>query len=228
MRDRTRQGDQPVEPFADFLHQCEGAEDAGMAACASSNRDQPGSALLDRLAGEAVVDHVVQGDSAPAFDRAEDFLTRAQRGDYHRHLPLGAGRHVGVEPVVRLVDDLIDRKGRGRPVGIVAIMRGQFLGYLMQPFVDLALRPCIECRKAADDARLALRNDQFGTRHDEQRGSDDGQAQSVERCGQGHDSRVPLSMDVTRAYGPSQDLSSVTLRKRQADAAGRSRRCSIS
>ena len=41
----------------------------GMAAGAGRDRDQAVGALLDRLAGEAVVDHVVQHDAAPAMHR---------------------------------------------------------------------------------------------------------------------------------------------------------------
>ena len=83
------------------------------------------------------------------------------------------------------MDDLVDREWGGRPVGMVAVVRGQFLGDAMQPFVELRLRPGIECRKAADDPRLALSDDQFDAGHDEQRRTDDRQAQAVEDGGQG-------------------------------------------
>ena len=85
-----------------------------MAAGAGGDRDQPVGALLDRLAGEAVVDDVVQRDPAPAVDRVVHPRRRAERGDDDRHLPFGAGRHVLLEPVVGAVDDLVDREGRGR------------------------------------------------------------------------------------------------------------------
>ena len=138
VRDRARQRDRPIEPGADFLHHRERTERAGMAARSGGDRDQPTRALLDRLAREAVVDHVVQRDPAPAGDRGEHVLARAERGDHHRHLPLGADRHVLVEPVVRLVDDLVDRIRRGGPVGVGAVVFGQFLGDPVQPFVEHA------------------------------------------------------------------------------------------
>src|SRR3546814_5851176 len=58
----------------------------------------------------------------------------------------------------------------------------------MQPFVEERLRPRVERRKTADDARLALCDDQFGSRYNEQWRSDDGQAQAVENRGKGHES----------------------------------------
>ena len=49
-----------------------------MAAGAGGDRDQPVGAFLDRLAGEAVVDDVVERDPAPAVDRVVE-LDRARR-----------------------------------------------------------------------------------------------------------------------------------------------------
>src|SRR3546814_10412977 len=82
--------------------------------------------------------------------------------------------------VVRPVDDLVDRKGGRKAVGIVAVPRRQFLGDAVQPFVEQRLRTSVQGGKAADDARLALRDDQVGTGDDEQRRADDGQARSEE------------------------------------------------
>src|SRR3546814_441648 len=165
--------------------------------CSSDLRgdgDQPVGGLFDRLAREAVVDDVVERDAAPAMDRLIEFLARAERGDRDRHLPLGAGRDVRLEPVVRFMDDLVDRVGRRQAVGIVAVPCGKFLGDLMQPFVEERLRPRVERRKTADDARLALCDDQFGSRYDEQWRSDDGQAQAVENRGKGHESVSPVAL----------------------------------
>src|SRR3546814_9433266 len=96
--------------------------------CSSDLRgdgDQPVGGLFDRLAREAVVDDVVERDAAPAMDRLIEFLARAERGDRDRHLPLGAGRDVRLEPAVRFMDDLVDRIGRREAVGIVAVPRGE-------------------------------------------------------------------------------------------------------
>jgi hypothetical protein len=177
-----------------------------MAARTGRNRDQPVSAFLDRLAGEAVVDDVVQRDATPAMDRSVKVLARAQRCDDDRYLPFGAGHQVGLEAVVRLVHDLVDRERRRRTVRVRAIMRRQFFRDAVQPFIEQRLRPRIECWKAADDPGLALGDDQFGTGHDEQRRADQRQSQTVEEGrGQGHGSRhngvegarKPLDRDVT-------------------------------
>jgi hypothetical protein len=108
MRDRARQRDEAVEPLADFLHQREGGLGSGMAAGAGRHRDQPVCALFDRLAGKAVVDDVMQHDAAPAVRRLVDVLSRASEVMSIGHLPLGAKGDVVLEPVVRLVDDLVD------------------------------------------------------------------------------------------------------------------------
>ena len=155
-----------------------------MAAGPGRDRDQPVRALFHRLAGEAVVDHVVQRDPAPAVDRRIDILARAERGDDERHLPLGAGRHVGLEPIVRAVDDLVDRKRRGRPLGVRPVMRGERLGDPVEPLVELALRPGVKRGEAADDSGGALRDHQFRPRNDEHRRGNHRERELLEARGQ--------------------------------------------
>ena len=150
------------------------------------DRDQPVGTLFDGLAGKAIVDHIVEHDPAPAVRGLVNILARAERGDQHRHLPLLAQRHVLIEAVVGLVDDLVDRERRGGPIGVGAVVLGQFLGEAVEPFVELTDRARVERRKRADDPRLALGDDQLDPRDDEQRRADDRQAQAVERGGKGH------------------------------------------
>ena len=154
--------------------------------CTRGDRDQSVGALFDRLAGEAIIDHVVQDDAAPAVRGLVDVFPRAQRGDQHGHLPFFAERHVLFEAVVGLVDDLIDREGRGGAVRVVSIVRGERLCDLVQPLVELADGPRVERGEAADNARLALRDDEFGAGNDEQRRTDDGKAQVLEQLGKRH------------------------------------------
>ncbi len=189
--DRARQRDRTFEPFANFLHQGERRLRAGMPARAGGDRDEPVGTLFNRLVRETVVDDVVHRDAAPIVHRLVQFLARAERGDDHRHLPFLADLHVFLEPAIGAVDDLVDRERCRRTIGIVAIMRGQFLGDLVHPFIELARRPGIERGEAADDTRLALGDDQFRPRHDEHRRTDDRQAQAVERGGDGHGLESP-------------------------------------
>ena len=65
-----------------------------MAAGAGRHRDDAVGALLDRLARELVVDHVVQHHAAIGVHRVVQVLPRAQRSDDHRHLVLHAQREI--------------------------------------------------------------------------------------------------------------------------------------
>jgi hypothetical protein len=148
-----------------------------MATRARCDRDQAVGALLDRLARKAIVDHVVQRDTAPAVDRGVQVLARAERGDDDRHLPLRAGLQIAFEAIVGLVDDLVHRERCRRAIGVGAVVCAQFLGDPVQPFVEHRLGPGVERGERPDDPRLALRDHQFGTRDDEERRPDDGQSQ---------------------------------------------------
>ena len=160
-----------------------------MAAGARRDRDQAVRALLDRLVREAVVDDVVQGHAAIAMHGRVDVFARAERGDDDRRLPLDRHRHVLLEPGVGLVDDLVDRERRGGAIGMGAVMRGERFGDLVQPFVELRNGPRVEGGKRADDARLALGDDERRMRDDEQRRADGGQPEPVlENVRQRHES----------------------------------------
>ena len=167
------------------MDQGEGRQPPGMAGAGRDGDDAVG-ALLDRLVGEAVVDDVVEGDAAPAVHRLVQFDDRAQQGDDDRHLPLGAGRHVLLQPGVGAVDDLVDRERRGGRVGMVAVPGGELLGDAVQPFVEQRLRPRVQRREEADDPRLALGDDQVRVGDDEERGADGGQPEPVEEGREAH------------------------------------------
>ena len=115
------------------------------------------------------------------MDGRVDVLARAERGDDDRRLPLHGQRQVLLQPGVGLVHDLVDGEGGGGPLGMRAVVRGERLGDLVQPFVELRDRPRVQRRKRADDARLALRDHQRGMRDDEQRRADDRQPQRLAR-----------------------------------------------
>ena len=167
----------PVEPAPDLLHQREGRQRAGVAARPGRDRDQPVRALLDRLARMPVVNDVVQHDPAIGMHRLVDLLDGAERGDHDGHLVLHAHFEVVLQAGVGLVHDLVDRIGRGRPLGVCRVMGGEALGDLGQPFVELRLGAGVQRRKRSDDAGLALREHQGRVRNDEERRSDDRNAQ---------------------------------------------------
>jgi hypothetical protein len=162
------------------LHQREGALHAGVPARPRRHGDQPVGALVDGLVREGVVDDVVQHDAAPAVNRLVDVRSRAERGDDDRHLVSGADLHVVVEPVVGLVHDLVDGERRCGGFRMVPVPRGQRLGDLGQPLVQLLGRPGIERRHRTDDAGLALRDDELGVADDEQRRADDRQRHALQ------------------------------------------------
>jgi hypothetical protein len=172
------------------MDQREGRQLARVPAGPGRHRDQAVGALLDGLAGEAVVDHVVQHHAAVGMHRRVQILPRAQRGDHDRRLPAGRGLQVVLQPVVGLVDDVVDREGRGRRVGMVAVPLGQFLGDPVQPFVEQGGRPRVQRRERAHDAGLALGDHQVRHGDDEQWRADHRQTQAVTEHGrQGHGRR---------------------------------------
>ena len=128
---------------------------------------------------------------APVAHGIEHFRARSKRGYDHGNLPFLAGFHVRFDPVVGLVNDLVDRERCCPAIGVRTVVRGEFFRDLMQPFVQQCLRPSVQGRETADDPRLALRDDQFRPRDDEQRGTDQRQAQVIER-GRGGASGSPL------------------------------------
>jgi hypothetical protein len=135
----------------------------------------------------AVVDDVVQDDAAPGMDSACHLRHGAERGDDNGHLVLGAHHQILLQPLVRPVDDLVDGEGCGFGVRIVAVMRGQCLRDLVQPFIQLGGRPRIQRRKRADHACLALGNDKRRIGNDEQRGGERRHAEAAfKHRGQGH------------------------------------------
>jgi hypothetical protein len=65
-------------------------------------------------------------------------------------------------------------------------VRGQLLLDLREPFVEQFGGARVERRERTDDARLALREHEFGIADDKHRRGDDGQAQILQDGGQGH------------------------------------------
>ncbi len=90
-----------------------------------SYRDQSVGALLDRLACKAIVDDVMENDSAVCVDCVVDVGASAEGRDDDRNLELGDGRQIpSSKAVVGPVDDEVDGKWR-RP--ILRVLKMMFL-----------------------------------------------------------------------------------------------------
>jgi hypothetical protein len=157
-----------------------------MAAGARRDRNEAVGALLDRLARKAIVDHVMHRNAAIGLHGFIDVLAGAERSDDDRCLPFHAKRDILLQAIVGLVDDLVDGEGRRRQVRIVAIPGGKRLDDAMQPFVQLRNGPSVQRGKRADNARLALRDDEIGIGDEEQRRADRRQPQTVAKDGRQH------------------------------------------
>jgi hypothetical protein len=85
-------------------------------------QDEPIRALLDRLACEELIDDVVQHNASAGMHRLIDVLARPQRRDHNRHSVFDTNVEVVTEPIVRLVHNLVDRKGSGRSLGMLFVV----------------------------------------------------------------------------------------------------------
>jgi hypothetical protein len=117
------------------------------------------------------VDHVVKDHAAIGMRGLDHLDRRPQRGDDDRNLVLHAGFHVLHQAVVGSMADLVDRVGRNLLAGILRLVFSELVLDPGQPFVELFDRTGVERGKRADDAGLALGDDEFGAGHDEERRS---------------------------------------------------------
>ena len=136
------------------------------------NRDQAIGALFQRLAGKDRIDHIMQDNAAIGMDCIIHLDARAERGDHHRNLVFHAHFDIVIEPVIGLVDDLVDRKRGRRAVRILRVIFGQFRRDPVQPFIQLGLGPGVQRREGSDHTGLALRDHQVGIGNNEKRAPD--------------------------------------------------------
>jgi hypothetical protein len=146
-----------------------------VAARASADENESVDAGFERLFGMPDVDHIVQHDAAVRVNVRDHVVRRAQARDRDRHLVPDAGLEIVLEPVVRLVHDLIDRVRRGIRIS------GERRLDLAEPLVERFLRPCVQRRERADDAGLALLDDELWIPGDEHRRADHGNPQSLQQ-----------------------------------------------
>jgi hypothetical protein len=137
--------------------------------------DQAVDALFRRLLGVALADDVVKHHAAVGMHRLDHVLGRPQAGDDDRDLVLDTGLHVGPQAFVGGVTDLVDRERRHFLVRVVG-GKGAELGLdPRDPLAERRLGPRVERREGADDAGLALGDDQLGPRDDKHRRADNRQ-----------------------------------------------------
>ena len=79
------------------------------------------------------------------------------------------------------MDDLVDRIGCRRTIRMIAIMRRQFFGDLVEPFIKHRLWPRVERGEGTNDPRLALGNDEFGAGNDEKGRANNWQTQAIKK-----------------------------------------------
>jgi hypothetical protein len=142
-----------------------------VAARPGTDQNQTIDTGLQRLFGMADADHVMKDLAAVGMHMRHDGIGRAQAGDNQRHLVFHAECHVVFEALVRLVNDLIDRKWCG--IRII----GQRGLDVRQPFIERLFRPGVKGREGADQPALALGNHQIGIGNDEHRRADHRQRQ---------------------------------------------------
>ena len=147
-----------------------------MASRAGGHGDQAIGAFGDRLAGKPVADDVVQHDAAVGVYCLIHELLGTQGGDHDRHLVLHAQLQVVLQAVVGTVHDLVDGKGRRRPVGVGPVVGRQFAGDALQPDFQLRGGAGVQGGERAYHPGLALGDDQLrigddehGCRHQRQR-----------------------------------------------------------
>ena len=137
--------------------------------------------------GKAVVDDVVQDNTARAMRRIVQPFLRPKRRDPQRHLVLDANLYVPFKPRIGFMHDLVHRIGGGRIVGVRLVVTVQLFLDARQPAVQLnrfAFRfACVQRWKAAHDTGLALCNHQIRVRDNEQRAANQRDTQIVEKGG---------------------------------------------
>ena len=87
------------------------------------------------------------------------------------------------KPRVRLMHDLVHRDRADDGIRIRRLVLGERRLDLREPFVEQFGGARVQRRKRADDARLALREHEFGIADDEHRRGDDGQREMLQDGG---------------------------------------------
>ena len=127
------------------------------------------SALFYGLLGKAVVDDIVDNDTAIGMDSFVYINSCAERCYDDGNFVLHAQFNILHQPVIGLVNDLVDSKRSCRFVWISLIIGVQFPGNTLQPLFQYFYRARVESWKRSDDTGFTLRDDQVWIGNNEQR-----------------------------------------------------------
>jgi hypothetical protein len=89
-----------------------------------------------------------------------------------------------IETIIALMNDLIDRERRCRPIGVSFIVGSQGLRNLGKPVFELFGWPRIESGHTADYTGFTLLNDQLGIADNKQRTANHREGQILQNRGQ--------------------------------------------
>ncbi len=154
-----------------------------MPASTCTDGNDPIDAILDGFARMPETDHVMKDESTVAMHCLDDIARRSQARDDDRYLVLDAGFHIRVNAGIALVDDLVHGKRGDGLSRILLHERRQLVFDLPNPAVECLLWSRIERRESADDAGLALFDDELRYRNDEHGRADQGQAKATVQRG---------------------------------------------
>ncbi len=150
------------------MQQSKRRQAAGVTARTRGDCNQTVRSLVDGFPCEHVVDHIVQHNPAIGMHGAVHVLARTKRSNGNGHLVSRTQFEVALQPVVRLVHDLVDCERSGRPLRMPSVVLGEFGRDALQPLFQQRFSPGVKGRKRADNASLALRNHEVGVGNDEQ------------------------------------------------------------
>ena len=146
-----------------------------MAPGTGADQDQSVHARLERLLGMPDTDHVMEYNASIFVDLLHDIVRRAQAGDDHRHAMTHTGIQIAIEPVVGVMDNLVDRiRGDSGP-GLRLPMSVERALDLRQPGIEDFGGARVQCREGPDHAIDTLLDDQRRDADDEHGCADDRQ-----------------------------------------------------
>ena len=120
----------------------------------------------------ANADHVVEHHAAVLMNLLHHIVRRSQAGDDDRHAMPHTGIEVALEPVIRVVDDLVHRIGCDLRIRVRLGVMGERRLDAVEPLVQRFGGARVQRRERADDTALALLYNQLGVADDEHRRAD--------------------------------------------------------